>query len=97
MKGKCAGSSLGLFVDGVPLVNEIPGAAVGFFFGGGLPIFATTTSGGDCGQGSLWVTTGLPVPDTVVHILVTDRAVSVDIRNEAPDPWNPDTAPPFAW
>lgn len=95
-EGRCSEASSSLFMDGRLVADGIPGAAVGFFRGRGLPVLASSTAGNDCGQGSLWVTEGLPVISHDTSILVSDDVSSVDIRDEAPDPWNPDTAPPFA-
>ncbi len=95
-EGRCSEASSSLFMDGRLVADGIPGAAVGFFRGRGLPILASTTAGNGCGQGALWVTEGLPVISHGTSVLVSDKVSSVDIRDEAPDPWNPDTAPPFA-
>lgn len=95
-QGECGDATSSLFVDGALAVEGVPGAAVGFFRGSGSPILATTTSGAGCGDGELWVTTGLPASEGVSHVLVSENVSSVDIRDEAPDPWNPNTAPPFA-
>jgi hypothetical protein len=95
-EGQCSDATSALFMDGDASVDDIPGAAVGFFRGGGSPILATTTAGNGCGVGSLWVTAGVPLLALGAPVLISDRVSSADIRDEAPDPWNPDTAPPFA-
>ena len=93
-EGSCASATSSLFMDGVVAVDSIPGSAVGFFRGRGLPVLATTTSSAQCGQGQLWVVDNLPV--TAAVTLVADGVLAADIRDEAPDPWNPNAAPPFA-
>lgn len=95
-EGQCSGAASALFMDGDASVDNIPGAAVGFFRGRGSPILATTTAGNGCGVGSLWVTAGVPLLALGSPVVVSDKVSSADIRDEAPDPWNPDTAPPFA-
>ncbi len=92
--GKCADAQSSLFLDGELMSGGLPGTAVGFFRGHGLPVLATTTAGGDCGNGQLWVVTDLPRDGTAT--LIAEGVASADIRDEAPDPWNPNTAPPFA-
>ena len=93
-EGSCAAATSSLFIGGVLKADQIPGAAVGFFRGHGIPVLATFSGGGDCGAGQLWETTGLPLQNEPV--LVASDVLSADIRDEAPDPWNPHTAPPFA-
>ena len=95
-EGQCSDAVSTLFVDGEPETAGIPGVAVGFFRGRGLSILATTTAGNGCGTGALWVTEGLPAVDSGSAVLIADDVRSADIRDEAPDPWNPNTAPPFA-
>ena len=93
-EGSCADATSSLYIDGVVKAEGIPGAAVGFLRGHGIPILATLTGGGECGTGELWVTSGLPLQNAPE--LVAEGVSSADIRDEAPDPWNPNTAPPFA-
>ena len=93
-EGRCADADSSLFVAGEVSDADLPGSVVGFFRGGGLPVLATSSAGGDCGVGQLWVVDGLPGDAAVT--LVSDNVSSADIRDEAPDPWNPNTAPPFA-
>lgn len=93
-EGTCTDATSSLFMDGVVASASLPGAAVGFFRGGGLPILATTSAGTGCGTGQLWVTSGLPITDSAE--LVAAEVSGADIRDEAADPWNPNTAPPFA-
>lgn len=93
-EGSCSDATSSLFIDGVLKTEGIPGTAVGFFRGGGIPILATFTGGGECGTGELWVISGLPLQNTPE--LVAEGVSGADVREEAPDPWNPNTAPPFA-
>ncbi len=95
-EGSCKGATSSLFMGGRLMVEGLPGAGVGFFFGQGHPVLATTTAGLGCGQGGLWITSGPSGEALGTPVLIADGVSSADIRDQAGDPWNPQSDPPFA-